>query len=84
MRNTAGLSDTPAITADEIIAAVLQERRFELFTEYGHRFFDLKRSGALDTVLPLVKSGWNSTDQLWPIPETELLANPNLTQNPGY
>ena len=84
VRNTAGLSDTPATTADEIIAAVLQERRFELFTEYGHRFFDLKRSGALDTVLPIVKSGWNSSDQLWAIPEVELLSNPNFTQNPGY
>lgn len=84
IRHTAGLGDTAAITADEIIAAVMEERRFELFTEYGHRFFDLKRSGLLDTVLPVVKPGWNSNDQLWPIPETELLANPNLTQNPGY
>lgn len=84
VRNLAGLPNTVAVTDTEIIAAVMQERRFELFTEYGHRFFDLKRSGALDTVLPTVKPGWNTTDQLWPIPETELLANPNLTQNPGY
>jgi hypothetical protein len=84
VRHTAGLQDTNAVTAEEIIAAVLQERRFELFTEYGHRFFDLKRNGALDTVLPAIKPGWNGTDALWPIPETELLANPNLTQNPGY
>lgn len=84
VRHTAGLGDTAAITADEIIAAVMEERRHELFTEYGHRFFDLKRNGFLDTVLPAVKPGWNTTDKLWPIPETELLANPNLTQNPGY
>lgn len=25
-----------------------------------------------------------SRDDLWPIPETEMLANPNMTQNPGY
>lgn len=84
VRKTAGLSNTTAVTADAIVAAVIQERRFELFTESGHRFFDLKRNGALDSVLLTVKPGWNSTDVLWPIPEKELLANPNLTQNPGY
>jgi tetratricopeptide (TPR) repeat protein len=84
VRHTAGLPDTNAVTAAEIVAAVVQERRFELFTEYGHRFFDLKRSGLIDTILPITKPGWNDTDALWPIPETELLTNPNLTQNPGY
>lgn len=84
VRSLAGLPNTTAMTSAEIIAAVQQERRFELFTEHGHRFFDLKRNGALNTVLPIVKLGWNSTDIHWPIPETELLANPNLTQNPGY
>lgn len=84
VRSLAGLPNTTANTEAEIIAAVQEERRFELFTEQGHRFFDLKRTGALNTVLPIVKLGWNSTDVLWPIPETELLANPNLTQNPGY
>ncbi|MGQ7944149.1 RagB/SusD family nutrient uptake outer membrane protein [Flavobacterium sp. WC2509] len=84
IRKTAGLLNTTAITADDIVAAVMQERRFELFTEYGHRFFDLKRSGTLDSTLPILKPGWNKTDALWPIPEKELLANPNLTPNPGY
>jgi hypothetical protein len=84
VRHLAGLSDTTAITGAEIVTAVLQERQWEFFTEYGHRFFDLKRTGTLNSVLPTVKSGWNSTDALWPIPETELLANPNMTQNPGY
>lgn len=84
VRRRAGLPDTNAATADAIVAAVLQERRFELFTEYGHRFFDLKRNEALDTVLPTAKPGWNSIDALWPIPEKELLSNSQLTQNPGY
>ena len=84
VRHLAGLPDTTAVTGPEIIAAVQQERRWELFTEYGHRFFDLKRMGALDAVLPAVKGGWSTTDAMWPIPETELLANPNMTQNPGY
>jgi hypothetical protein len=84
LRKTAGLANTTAVTAEAIVDAILQERRFELFTEYGHRFFDLKRSGTLDIVLPAIKPGWNKTDALWPIPEKELLANPNLVQNPGY
>lgn len=85
VRNTAGLTNTNAVTANEIITAVNNERRFEFFTEYGHRFFDLKRISQLDAILAPVKSGWETTDQLWPIPESELIANPMLgSQNPGY
>jgi hypothetical protein len=51
----------------------------------GHRFFDLKRLGMLDSVLTLEKPGWNTTDALFPLPESELLLNPNLLpQNDGY
>jgi hypothetical protein len=85
VRHTAGLADTSAISAAEIINAVLEERRLELFTEFGHRFFDLKRTGMLDTVLTPIKTGWNSTDRLFPLPESELLLNDNLLpQNAGY
>lgn len=84
VRNRAGLPDTVALSGDEIVAAVLQERRFELFTEYGHRFFDLKRTSRLDTALS-EKPGWNTSDRLWPLPESEMVSNPNLNpQNPGY
>ena len=85
VRSTAGLGNTVAVTSSEIIEAVLQERRFELFTETGHRFFDLQRNGKLDTKLSAVKPGWNSTDVFWPVPQSELLINPNLApQNEGY
>lgn len=84
IRNRAGLPGTAAANANDLISAVLQEREFELFTEYGHRFFDLKRMGLLDEVLPSLKPGWDANDKLWPIPESELLVNPNLQQNPGY
>lgn len=84
-RNLAGLESATALTADEIITAVLLERRFEFFTEFGHRFFDLKRTAQLDKVLSPVKPQWETTDRLLPIPESELLLNPNLTpQNEGY
>jgi hypothetical protein len=84
IRNTAGLPNSVAANQNDIINAILDERKWELFTEHGHRFFDLKRMGKLDEVLSPIKMGWNTSDRLWPIPEVELLSNPNLTQNPGY
>lgn len=85
IRNTAGLAGTAALSQEAILSAILQERRVELFTEHGHRFFDLKRANRLDDVLSPVKAGWNATDRLLPMPESELILNPNLNpQNPGY
>ena len=85
IRNTAGLTDTNAISQEEILQAILQERRIELFTEFGHRFFDLKRFEVINTVLSAVKPGWDNNDVLFPIPETEISLNPNLEpQNTGY
>ncbi|MDR6843327.1 RagB/SusD family nutrient uptake outer membrane protein [Flavobacterium granuli] len=85
IRHTVGLSDTDATSAAGIIDAVLAERRLEFFTEFGHRFFDLKRTGRLDAVLSPQKAGWDSTDRNFPLPESELLLNPNLEpQNDGY
>lgn len=85
VRTTAGLGNTTAVTSTEVVDAIIQERRFEFFTETGMRFFDLQRSGKLDTTLSPVKPGWNSSDSLWPVPQSELLINPNLTpQNAGY
>lgn len=84
IRNLAGLPNTTVVNEQEVLEAILNERRVELFTEQGHRFFDLKRNGMLDITLSL-KPGWNSTDVLWPLPQNELLINPLLEpQNPGY
>lgn len=85
IRNAAGLSNTAALSSEDIITDVLQQRRFELFTEFGQRFFDLKRFGKLDEALSTLKPGWDANDQLWPIPVLELNSNPNLNpQNQGY
>lgn len=84
IRNRAGLQNIAVNSQEEMIAAILQERRVELFTEHGNRFFDLKRTDNLDNTLHY-KPGWNHTDRLFPLPEKELLLNPNLLpQNPGY
>lgn len=85
IRERAGIGNTSAQTKEEILEAILKERKLEFFTEHGHRFFDLKRLDKLDATLSGVKPGWNSTDKLFPIPETELGVNPNLLpQNSGY
>ena len=85
IRNLAGLGNTTAATQEDLLATILQERRVEFFTESGHRFFDLKRAHKLDSALSVLKPGWNTTDALVPLPESELLLNPNLTpQNHGY
>lgn len=85
IRNQAGLGNTEALTSSEIIDAVLAERRLELFTEHGHRFFDLKRTGKLNTALAPVKPQWKNSNRFLPLPESELLLNSNLKpQNEGY
>lgn len=85
IRHTAGLNNTSALTVEELLTEIIRQRRFELFTEFGQRFFDLKRTGRLDSELKPKKQGWDSNDRLWPIPQKEILANPNLNpQNPGY
>ncbi|WP_230406372.1 RagB/SusD family nutrient uptake outer membrane protein [Flavobacterium fluviale] len=85
IRNRAGLTSTYISTKEELLQAVAEERRHELFTEYAHRFFDLKRSGDINTILSAQKPGWNTTDILFPLPQTELELNPNLLpQNEGY
>lgn len=85
IRHRAGLDDTSAISKEEILEAILNERRWEFFTEYGHRFFDLKRFNQIDLVLSGSKPGWNAHDSLFPLPQSELSANPNLRpQNEGY
>lgn len=84
IRQRANLDNTTAATADKMLDAIMQERRFELFTEWGHRWLDLKRTGRADEVLGATKENWESTDILYPIPRRELENNLNLTQNPGY
>jgi len=84
IRTRAGLPDYNAASKDELLNAILNERRIELCGEQGHRWLDLKRSGQIDNVLSVLKPNWQTTDALFPIPESERLLNPNLSQNTGY
>jgi hypothetical protein len=84
-RLRAGLLTIPTGTSQAILLSEINnENRREFFTEMGHRFFDLKRSGNLNSLVS-IKTNWKSFHQLWPIPQKDLQLNSNLNpQNPGY
>jgi hypothetical protein len=84
IRARAGLGVTPAATQADLLLAIEKERWVELFTEMSDRWFNLKRTGRIDAVLSLTKPQWQSFQALYPIPTTEITANPKLVQNPGY
>lgn len=85
IRTRANLPNNTSNDQPSILAAIEQERRIELMFEWGHRWFDLKRTNRVNAVIgPLKPLTWQPTDALWPIPTAQLNANPFLTQNPGY
>lgn len=84
IRNRAGIPNWTMEDITNIEQAVLEERRRELFSEWGHRWLDLKRFGKTDEVLGQKKTTWQQDAKLLPIPEQDILKNPFLTQNPGY
>jgi len=72
------------VSKDSCLILIEEERKKEFFTEWGHRFFDLKRWGQLDQVMSALKPTWIATASLLPIPQNEINRNPALLQNPGY
>jgi len=83
-RERAGLTTFNTLSSEECISELLSEKRREYFTEFGHRFFDLKRLGRLGE-LATVKPNWQDFNAWWPLPQNELLLNPSLyPQNQGY
>jgi hypothetical protein len=94
IRNRAGLSSLDkGISRDSALRAVEEQRKLELFGEWGNRWFDLKRTPSVsgnailtraDDVLSGIKPSWQHSAVLYPIPADQIIANPHLTQNPGY
>jgi hypothetical protein len=87
IRNRAGLTNIISTNQEEILDKILQERRAEFFTEWGHRWLDLKRAEIATAVLEQIKgSNWTANDELYPIPQVDLDINIGLKgqQNPGY
>jgi hypothetical protein len=93
-----GLYATPWTSQSYALAAVMFERRLE-FAEEGQRFFDLVRWGNAATYLNAflqvektrgVGSVLSTADftsgknEYYPIPQQEIILDPQLKQNPGY
>jgi hypothetical protein len=87
------VADLNASNTSNFQDAVLNERKYELAFEFD-RWFDLKRTKTLISVMTaqsayLAKLGVNrgiptEKNYVFPIPQTEIDANPKLVQNPGY
>lgn len=88
VRSRAGLPliavTNPNISLAALKDKIQQERRIEFFSESGHRWFDLKRTGKANETMTAIKPGWKETQHLWPIPHAQIALNPFLTQNAGY
>ena len=78
IRSRAGLLPSTAVTQNDILLAIENERRIEFALE-PHRWFDLVRTDRAAAVLGIT----NPNKYLFPIPANEItLSNGNLTQNP--
>lgn len=73
VRSRVGLTTTTATLAD-----ILNERKLELAFE-GFALHDAKRTQTNIGSIP-----WNANNLILPIPQREIDANKNLSQNPGY
>ncbi|MBN9383534.1 MAG: RagB/SusD family nutrient uptake outer membrane protein [Chitinophagaceae bacterium] len=89
IRNRAGLGNySGPKNQTALLSAIMHERQVELFVEWGHRWFDLIRTGNVDSVMsvvtPIKGGNWKPEYALYPIPQSERNIDFNLTQNPGY
>ena len=79
VRERAGLAPAPLKTQAERLQAIEDENSLEFAFE-AHRWFDLTRTERTAAVLGLAnKNCW-----LFPIPYSDILSDPDITQNPGY
>lgn len=79
IRSRAGLQPSTAITQEEILLAIEEENSLEFAFE-AHRWFDLVRTGRADEVLGITDENF----WLFPLPYSDILSDPDVTQNPGY
>ncbi len=87
IRTRANLKAFSTSSKEDLLKQITKERRSEFFTEWGHRWLDLKRNKLANDVLKKIKGNdWQTTDALYPIPFTEIQQNTALMgdQNPGY
>lgn len=90
IRERAGLLASSETAKPRILDLIGEERRRELFTEWGDRWLDLKRTAKINTVMgayTTIKGGvWQPFKALYPIAQSQLDLSPAIRdqQNPGY
>lgn len=83
VRARAGLEPLNAsdYTKESLREAIYQERLWELCAE-GHAWFDMKRMDLMEKRID--KYTITEKHYVFPIPQNEMDANPNMEQNPAY
>jgi hypothetical protein len=82
VRDRAGatlLSEEDFSNTDDLLEAVMMEKRLEFAFENGSYWFDVARLGRLQEL-----RGVENFRRIYPIPNRERLADSALKQNPGY
>ncbi len=91
VRTRAGIAPLSGLGKQQFFEEIVMERARELFCE-GIRWFDLKRWGLLKKAENRGETGVNIDNvrvelpkhSVFPFPQVEMDANPNLKQNVGY
>jgi len=89
IRDRAKLADKnfSGYTQDQMMAEIRRQRNLE-FAREGLRWYDLQRWGLFETVIKNStepgKENYTSKFQYFPIPQSELNSNPNMTQNDAW
>ncbi|MEO9021825.1 MAG: RagB/SusD family nutrient uptake outer membrane protein [Ginsengibacter sp.] len=92
VRARAGATQYSVGSQDQVRNEIRLERRLELTGEYT-TVFDIRRWGTLKNEIAAMDpaqvvnndlGAYASKFELYPIPQAEIDANPNLKQNPGY
>lgn len=83
-------ADVPVLTVPtvlskaQVLTEIEKERKYELAFQ-GHRFLDIVRTGRAAAVFGAINSNLTDPDfWIFPIPQSELIIDPDLEQNPGY
>ncbi len=83
IRHRAKLDSVKVVGGDGLVNLINKEKQIEFAFE-GKRWFDLIRTGKAVGAVPSVTQNFQ---MLFPIPQSEIIANPNIEskdQNPGY
>jgi hypothetical protein len=90
VRARVGMPDFPTGLSQEQMRQEIRHERDVEFAMEGLRYNDLLRWRIAEKVLPSMPASLENRtfdpakNYLWPIPQTVIDANPNITQNPGY